>query len=72
MAGNKPLPPKGEDMVGRYMNEGQNHDDATGSHIAAGKSAGGARVNRKDKAAKGSGTIGTDEWNQNKYGGDGY
>lgn len=35
--------------------------------------AGGAkRVNRRDKGGKGSGTIGTDQWNQNKYGGDGY
>ena len=37
------------------------------------RNAGGSkRVNRKDKGAKGSGVIGTDEWNQNKYGGDGY
>ena len=48
----KTLPPKGEDMVGRYMDEHQPHDDMTGSHIAAGKSAGGARVNRLPKTDK--------------------
>ena len=33
---------------------------------------GSKRVNRKDKGDRGSGVIGSDEWNQNKYGGNGY
>jgi hypothetical protein len=28
----KKLPPKGENMVGRYMGESQGHEDMTGSH----------------------------------------
>ena len=45
----------------------QNKTDEYGSRVTKARN-----VNRRDKGAKGSGVIGSDEWNQNKYGGDGY
>jgi hypothetical protein len=56
-----------------YQSPGDRDGDYQDEYSPTNFNAGGAkRVNRKDKGAKGSGGIGTDSWNQNKSGGDGY